>query len=126
MEVATPLPTTVPELLRAAARQVRVLGYACGIRHTFDGRVCAIGAIESALNGTNAENSPLAVDAIVAMSRHITKGTAVRFDSSSHMVNVAAWSNSLEPWLGGEQHAAEALAVAFEAAAAHLEAGKGA
>ena len=122
------VPTTVPALLRAAAEVVRRRGYAMGQRHTSDGLVCAIGAVEVALRldeDGRAETHSLAMQTLSALHGHISPRVIV----GSHYVlisSVAGWSNNLEEWLGSREKAAKALAWAFEAAAASLEAGKGA
>ena len=133
------IPMTIPEVLRASAEVVLKKGYANSTRHADDfavhhgnaqrlGSVCAIGAVEGALSVANncAEGSPLAVDSLNALAKHIQPGEAAHASEYrsilGSILTVANWSNSLIRWLGSKEAAGAALARTFEAAADNLEA----
>ena len=128
------IPMTIPEVLRASAEVVLKKGYANSTRHADDfavhhgnaqrlGSVCAIGAVEGALSVANncAEGSPLAVDSLNALAKHLQSGVIAGGDP---ITTVAGWSNSLIQWLGSTEAAGAALARTFEAAADNLEGAK--
>ena len=113
------VPTTIPEVLRSAAGVVLKRGYAVGVRHhATDGSVCAIGAVEEALDIDWVEDKPLAMDALKALAKHLQSEVIAGGDT---ITTVAGWSNSLIQWLGSMEAAGAALARTFEAAADALE-----
>lgn len=112
---------TIPQILRAAAQAVRDRGLAKGIRHVVSpystyggpyariGSVCALGAIEIALdpkwtNERYLENYPEGVRAAAALAEHLT--------GNSHVGSrVANWNNRPE-------RTPDEVIATFEAAAA--------
>ncbi len=74
------------KLLRKAADEILIRGWAYGERHTFDGRVCALGALENAVGGGEyIENSrPSLVRALVA---------SLTPEAGGGSFSVAEWSN---------------------------------
>ena len=122
-------PTTIPEVLRRAAGVVLKRGYANGYRHADDfavhrgdaqrlGSVCAIGAVEDALDIDWVEDKPLAMASLNTLAKHIQSRVIA---GGEPITIVAGWSNSLIRWLGSKEAAGAALARTFEAAADALE-----